>query len=176
MSSKILAVLATIAIACTTTGAAAPAGATGFLDDFEADMPAQPVAALRNWNIVQSVDVLADFPALCRDTSTCVDLVGTSGINSGGIVTKQSFAPHTYTVAFQLYGSNRDALAGQGTIDKIRVYFGDTLIYANNRVTSELARFVVIRNVQGTGKLRFVGIGQIIGVGPLVDNVVVLAR
>jgi hypothetical protein len=175
-SGTLLATLATIAVACQIAGAATPASATGFLDDFEGDTPAQPAAALRHWNIVQSVDLLADFASLCRDTSKCVDLVGTSGATSGGIATKRSFAPGSYTVAFQLYGSNRGASSGQGTIDKVRVYFGDRLIYVNNRLPSNFTRFVNIRNVQGPGKLRFVGIGQEIGIGPLVDNVVVLPR
>jgi hypothetical protein len=171
MIKKLLAVVGTTIIGCVTIGAATPARATGFLDDFEGDTPGVPVAALRNWNIIQSVDLLTDRPSLCRNTSTCLDLVGTSGVNTGGIVTKQSFAPRTYTVAFQLYGSNRE-----GTIDKVSAYFGDRLIYANNRIPSDFTRFISIRNVQGPGKLKFIGIGQVIGVGPLVDNIVVLPR
>ncbi len=174
MSSKLLSVHGiAVIVGCTVMIGTSPAKADGIrslLDDFEGETPSNPVDTLRRWDIIETVDVTIDDPPACRRTGQCLDLVGTSDINTGGIVSKRSFADGTYTVAFQLYGSLRD------TIDKVRVFFANKLIYSNNQITSDFSRFVVIRNVSGPGKLKFIGIGQVANIGPLVDNVVVLPR
>lgn len=161
---------------------AGAAGSRIFSDNFERDRPGLDVK-LRQWNVITSIDVNGDQNAalygdLCRNTGKCVDLVGSvrAGAKSGGIVTKNTFPAGTYNISFQLYGSWRDTDYNSppqlpGTIDKIRVYLGNRLIYRNDQVRHNVSRRITLQNVQGAGKLKFVGYGQVTNLGPLIDNV-----
>ena len=60
-----------------------------FLDDFEGENESSryPVRYLRNWTIIDSVDLKTErlVPPICHSTGTCIDLVGTTGLATGGI-------------------------------------------------------------------------------------------
>lgn len=67
-----------------------------------------------------TVDYLAtgsSFGSLCRGTGGCVDLDGSSG-NAGLFSTVASFAAGTYTLAVQLFGSDR------GTTESVMISLG----------------------------------------------------
>jgi hypothetical protein len=159
----------------------APAHATRFLDDFEGDGETSqvPALSLRNWDIITSVDLMTEssVPPFCHLSGSCIDLVGSVGANTGGIVTKESWPLGDYLVGFFLYGSGRDGAGGAvpsgGTVSRIRVHFGPQLIYAKNDIPSDFERFVVVR-VRGSGKLRFEASGGAVNIGPLLDNALVL--
>ena len=157
-----------------------PARATQFLDDFEGDgeVTQIPASSLRNWNIITSVDLLTESNApLCRLSGSCIDLVGTGGSRTGGVVTKQSFPVGDHVIGFFLYGSGRDrtgaAVASGGTVSRIQVSLGARSIYANNNIASDFQKFVVL-HVRGSGKLKFLGTGEVAGIGPVLDNALVL--
>jgi hypothetical protein len=161
--------------------AGAVAQTAPFLDDFEGEREYNryPVRTLRHWTIVDSVDLKTErgMPPLCRDTGTCIDLVGTSGLTTGGLTSKASFAAGTYLIGFRLYGSGRDA-AGEGAesggvTGRIQVNLGARTIYARNDIPSDFSDFVVLR-VYGSGRLSFLAEGAAANIGPLLDNVVVL--
>ena len=155
--------------------------ATLFMDDFEGENESSryPVRFLRHWTIIDSVDLKAErrVPPLCRDTGTCLDLVGTSGLATGGILSKASYPPGAYLIGFMLYGSGRDAAGNEvatgGVPTRLQVSFGERSIYANNNIASDHEGFVLLR-VRGSGRLRFLAGGAVPDVGPLLDNVVVL--
>ena len=144
-----------------------PASATQFLDDFEGDgeVTQIPASSLRNWNIITSVDLLTEGNApLCRLSGSCIDLVGTGGSRTGGVVSKQSFPLGDHVVGFFLYGSGRDqtgaAVASGGTVSRIQVSLGAKSIYANNNIPSDFQKFVVL-HVHGSGKLKFLSTGEV---------------
>lgn len=158
-----------------------PAHATQFLDDFEGDGEVSqiPATALRNWDIITSVDLYAtsEPPHLCHRSGSCIDLVGTAGAKTGGIISKQTWPLGDYVVGFFLYGSGRDptgaGVAAGGTVSRLQVSLGGRSIYANNHIASDFDRFVVL-HVRGSGKLRFLGTGEVANIGPLVDNAFVV--
>ncbi len=162
-------------------GAAVTVRADPFLDDFEGEREytRYPVKSLRNWTIIDSVDLTIErsSPPLCRHTGTCIDLVGTSGATTGGLLSKTSLPAGTYLIGFQLYGSGRtatgDAAAADGVATRIQVSFGARSIYANNAIPSDFSDFVLLR-VYGSGKLRFEAGSDAADVGPLLDNVLAL--
>ena len=157
-----------------------PVHATQFLDDFEGDGEVSriPATSLRNWDIITSVDLYAtsEPPHLCHRSGSCIDLVGTAGARTGGIISKQTWPLGDYVVGFFLYGSGRDptgaGVAAGGTVSRLQVSFGGRSIYANNHIASDFNRFVVL-HVRGSGKLRFLGTGEAANIGPLVDNALV---
>ncbi|MFZ1429574.1 MAG: hypothetical protein WAS21_22735 [Geminicoccaceae bacterium] len=162
------------------SGLSRPASATQFLDDFEGDgeVTRIPAPSLRNWSIITSVDLLTESNApLCRLTGSCIDLVGTAGARTGGVVSKQSFPLGDHVIGFFLYGSGRDrtgaAVPSGGTVSRIQVSFGARSIYANNNIASDFRKFVVL-HVRGSGKLKFQGTGEVAGIGPILDNALVL--
>jgi hypothetical protein len=53
------------------------------------------------------------------------------------------------------------------------VSLGGTSIYANNHIASDFVQFVVL-HVRSSGKLRFLGGGEVANIGPVVDNVLVV--
>jgi hypothetical protein len=158
-----------------------PAHASQFLDDFEGDgeVSQVPAMSLRNWDIITSVDLIGEEaqPPFCHLSGSCVDLVGTAGAKTGGIITKRSWPVGDYQVGFFLYGSGRNATGGGvasgGTVSRIQVSFGGRSIYANNNIPSKFDKFIVV-HVRGSGKLRFLGTGAVANIGPQVDNVLVL--
>jgi hypothetical protein len=161
--------------------AGAVAQTAPFLDDFEGEREYNryPLRTLRHWTIVDSVDLKTErsMPSICRDTGTCIDLVGTSGLTTGGITSKSSFAVGTYLIGFRLYGSGRneagEAAETGGVAGRIQVNLGARSIYARNDIPSDFSDFVVLR-VYGSGKLGFLAEGAAANIGPLVDNVVVI--
>lgn len=161
-------------------GLSRPASATQFLDDFEGDgeVTRIPAPTLRHWNVITSVDLLTESNApLCRLSGSCIDLVGTGGSRTGGVVTKQSFPVGDHVIGFFLYGSGRDrtgaAVPSGGTVSRIQVSLGARSIYANNNIASDFQKFVVL-HVRGSGKLKFQGTGEVAGIGPILDNALVL--
>ena len=58
-----------------------------FLDDFEGDgeMSETPASSLRNWDIINNVDLLTEgyIPLRCDLSGACIDLVGTTGAKTG---------------------------------------------------------------------------------------------
>ena len=174
-----------LAAALTLAALAAPAQATGptfmLLDDFEGDQEINryPIRALRNWTIIDSVDLKTErtMPPLCGSTGTCIDLIGTTDQTSGGLLSKTSYPVGTYLLGFMLYGSGRDITGattpGDGIGGQIQVSFGARSVYANNDIPSDFAQFVVLR-VHGSGKLRFRAVGGAPNIGPLLDNVVLI--
>ena len=174
-----------LAAALTLAAWAGPAHATGptfmLLDDFEGDQEVNryPIRALRNWTIIDSVDLKTErtMPPLCRDTGTCIDLIGTTDQTSGGLVSKTSFPAGTYLLGFMLYGSGRDptgaTIAGDGVGGQIQVSLGARSVYANTAIPSDFAQFVMLR-VRGSGKLTFRAAGAAPNIGPLLDNVVLI--
>ena len=64
-------------------------------------------------------------------------------------------------------------MSSGGTSSRIQVSFGGKSIYANNNIASSFAKFVVL-HVRGSGKLRFLGRGQVPDIGPLLDNVLIV--
>ena len=172
--------IALVVALASTSGLPSAAHATQFLDDFEGDDEVSqiPASSLRNWNIITSVDLLTESNApLCRLSGSCLDLVGTGGSRTGGVVTKQSFPVGDHVIGFFLYGSGRDrngaAVAAGGTVSRIQVSLGARSIYANNNIASDFQRFVVL-HVRGSGKLKFLGTGEVAGIGPVLDNALVL--
>ena len=172
--------IALVVALASTSGLPSAAHATQFLDDFEGDDEVSqiPASSLRNWNIITSVDLLTESNApLCRLSGSCIDLVGTGGATAGGIVTKETWPIGDYVVGFFLYGSGRDqtgaAVASGGTVSRIHVKFGALSIYANNHIASDFQKFVVL-HVHGSGKLKFLGTGEVAGIGPVLDNALVL--
>ena len=162
------------------SGAVGAAHATQFLDDFEGDGEvSQPATSLRNWEIITSVDLVTESnaPSFCHESGSCIDLVGTAGAPSGGILGKRSWPLGDYLVGFFLYGSGRSpngsAVSSGGTSSRIQVSFGGKSIYANNHIPSNFAKFIVLR-VRASGKLRFLGTGQVPDIGPLLDNVLIV--
>jgi hypothetical protein len=156
------------------------AWASQFLDDFEGDgeVSQTPASSLRNWNIITSVDLLTESNApLCRLSGSCIDLVGTQGTRTGGVETKQSFPLRDYVIGFFLYGSGRNqfgsVIGSGGTVSRIQVSFGANSIYANNNIASDFQKFVVL-HVRGSGKLKFLGTGEVAGIGPVLDNALVV--
>lgn len=156
------------------------AWATQFLDDFERDgeVTELPAPSLRNWNIITSVDLLTESDApLCRLSGSCIDLVGTAGVRTGGVVTKRSFPVGDHVIGFFLYGSGRDragaAVAAGGTVSRIQVSLGAQSIYANNNIASDFEKFVVL-HVRGSGKLKFLATSEVVDIGPILDNPLVL--
>jgi hypothetical protein len=152
-----------------------------FMDDFEGENESSryPVRFLRHWTIIDSVDLKTErrVPPLCRDTGTCIDLVGTAGLTTGGILSKTSFPPGAYLIGFMLYGSGRDPagneIATGGVVGRLQVSLGERSIFANNNIASDHEGFVLMR-VRGAGKLRFLAGGAAPDIGPLLDNVVVI--
>jgi hypothetical protein len=165
----------------TASAAVISAHAAPFLDGFEGEREYNryPVRTLHNWTIIDSVDLKTErsMPPLCHDTGTCIDLVGTTGLTSGGLVSKTSFSAGTYLIDFLLYGSGRDAagegIGADGVTSQIQVSFGARSIYANNDIASDFSDFVLLR-VYGSGKLKFLVGGDVANIGPLVDNVLVI--
>ena len=157
------------------------ANATPFLEDFEGDgdISQTPVSSLRNWNIINSVDLQTEsYPLLlCHLSGACIDLVGTTGVRTGGIISKRTYPSGTYEIGFFLYGSGRDgsgnAVGSGGTVSRIQVSLGSKSIYANNNMRSNFDKFVVVR-VRGSGKLKFIGTGEVSNIGPILDNVVII--
>jgi hypothetical protein len=157
------------------------ANADTFLDDFEGENESSryPVRHLRHWTIIDSVDLKTErlVPPICHSTGTCIDLVGTTGLTTGGIMSRTSYPLDTYIIGFNIYGSGRDATgsesAGEGVVSRIQVSFGDRSIYANNNIASNFERSIVLR-VRGSGKLRFLAGGAVTNIGPLVDNVLII--
>jgi hypothetical protein len=162
-------------------GTTAPAAAEQFVEDFEGENESSryPVRFLRNWAIIDSVDLKTERrdPDLCRDTGTCIDLIGTADLTTGGIQSKASYPQGTYLIGFMLYGSGRDAqgddIATGGVAGRLQVSFGSRSIYANNNIASDLAQLILMR-VRGAGKLRFLAGGEAPNIGPLLDNVIVV--
>ena len=158
-----------------------PAHASQFLDDFEGDgeVSQVPATSLRNWDIITSVDLIGEEvqPPFCHLSGSCIDLVGTAGAKTGGIITKRSWPVGDYQVGFFLYGSGRNSTGGGvasgGTVSRIQVSFGGRSIYANNNIPSNFDKFIVV-HVRGSGKLRLLGTGAVANIGPQVDNVLVL--
>lgn len=163
------------------TGLMRPAQATQFLDDFEGDGEVSqiPAISLHHWNIISSVDLKTEsYPQpLCHDTGSCIDLVGTVGATTGGLISKRSYPLNNYTIGFFLYGSGRDragaAVGTGGTVSRLQVSFGGSSIYVNKAIGSDFAKFIVVR-VRGAGKLQFLAGGEIADIGPLLDNVLII--
>jgi hypothetical protein len=181
--SHVYGALSAVALAATLvtgSGSFATAGATT-LDDFEGDgeVSQTPAAALRNWDIITSVDLQTEsyIQPLCHASGNCIDLVGSVGDNTGGIISKLSYPLHDYVVGFFLYGSGRDqtgaVVSSGGTTSRLQVSLGGTSIYANNHIASDFVQFVVL-HVRSSGKLRFLGGGEVANIGPVVDNVLVV--
>jgi hypothetical protein len=166
------------AIILAASGSAARAN---FLEDFEGEGEVSqiPAPSLRNWDIIESVDLKSEDNSaqLCHSSGACVDLVGTSGSVRGGITSKEIFETSNYIVGFFLYGSGRDdtgaLVASGGTVSRVQVSLGNVSIFAHNNVPSDFQRFVVV-HVRGSGKLQFLGTGQVPNIGPLVDNITIL--
>ena len=162
-------------------GAISPAAADQLVEDFEGENESSryPVRFLRNWAIIDSVDLKTERrdPNLCRDTGTCIDLIGTANLTTGGIVSKVSYPQGTYLIGFTLYGSGRDPdgndIVTGGISGRLQVSFGSRSIYANNNIASEFAQLILMR-VRGAGKLRFLAGGDAPNIGPLLDNVMVI--
>lgn len=161
--------------------AISPAAADQFVEDFEGENESSryPVRFLRNWSIIDSVDLKTERrdPELCRDSGTCIDLIGTANLTTGGILSKVSYRQGTYLIGFMLYGSGRDTdgndIATGGVSGRLQVSFGSRSIYANNSIASEFAELILMR-VRGAGKLRFLAVGEVPNIGPLLDNVMVI--
>ena len=180
--SRFFGAVATATMLMAASGAVGAAHATQFLDDFEGDGEVSQIPAtapLRNWAIITSVDLNTESnaPSFCHDSGSCIDLVGTAGAPSGGILGKRSWPLADYLVGFFLYGSGRSpngsAVSSGGTSSRIQVSFGGKSIYANNNIASNFAKFIVLR-VRASGKLRFLGTGQVPDIGPLLDNVLIV--
>ena len=158
-----------------------PAQATQFLDDFEGDgeVSQVPATSLHNWNIITSVDLQTEsYPQpLCHDTGSCIDLVGTVGATTGGLISKRSYPLNNYMIGFFLYGSGRDragsAVSSGGTVSRLQVSFGGSSIYVNKAIGSDFAKFVVVR-VRGAGRLQFLAGGEVADIGPLLDNALII--
>jgi hypothetical protein len=162
-------------------GTIPPAAADQLVEDFEGENESSryPVRFLRNWAIIDSVDLKTERrdPNLCRDTGTCIDLIGTANLTTGSILSKVSYPQGTYLIGFMLYRSGRDAdgnaIATGGASGRLPVSFSSRSIYANNNITSQFAELILMR-VRGGGKLRFLAGGEAPNIGPLLDNVMVI--
>lgn len=135
-----------------------------------------------NWNVVSgSVDVIGDdgsydyFPV---GHGNYVDLNGSSG-QQGAITTKASFAAGTYSVSFDLAGSQ----GGSGNVDPV---FAHTtkILFSIGGVTQELTldptagftTYTFLFTTTGEGQLTFRDLpGGNNNVGNILDNVTVTA-
>ena len=177
----IFGLLVAVAGAAIMLAASGSTASANFLEDFEGDGEVSqiPAPSLRNWDIIESVDLKSDDnPAqLCHSSGACIDLVGTSGSDRGGIISKEIFETADFTVGFFLYGSGRDEtgalVSSGGTVSRVQVSLGNVSIYARNNIPSDFQKFVVV-HVRGAGKLQFLGVGQAPNIGPLVDNITIL--
>ena len=156
------------------------ANASDFMDDFEGDGEVSqiPASSLRNWEIVDSIDLQTENLFLCHSSGTCIDLVGTIGAKTGGIISKKTYPFGTYEIGFFLYGSGRDGsgknvVGSGGIVSRIQVNLGSKSIYAHKNLPSNFEKFVVVR-VRGSGKLKFIGGGEVGNIGPVLDNVVII--
>ena len=179
--AKVSSAITVAAVLLSASVFSATADAKQFLDDFEGDgeITQIPAASLRNWDIITSIDLQTESynPPLCHLSGSCVDLVGTAGSKTGGIISKLTYPDQVYMVGFFLYGSGRnstgEAVSSGGTVSRLQVSFGSRSIYANNNIPSDFGKFVTLR-VRGSGKLKLLGGGEVIDIGPIVDNILIV--
>lgn len=163
-------------------GASAANAGFVFQDDFNSTSQGLNQATFAKWTVTSgTVDVIGDggsydyFPGV---QGNYVDLNGSSGA-PGAITTIQSFAAGTYSVSFDLAGSQ----GGSGNVDP--VYAHTTQIeFSIGGVTQSLTRnptapfttYTFLFTTTGDGQLTFRDLaGGNNNVGNLLDNVTVTA-
>ncbi len=167
--------LALAGVLAAATAFAAPASAAViFSDNFNGENAgngALNFASFTNWNVlgggtVDLIGVTGGYDLL-PGNGLYVDLDGSTG-KIGALTTKATFGPDSYTLTFNLAGSQRQD--GNDTVD---VMFGSTLLQSITLPDSaNFSTFTINFTAASTEALAFIGQGPSDNQSLLLDNVV----